>query len=79
MSDTLIPFVLGEHLALALVWLAKPLLQAPPVVALAAGAALAYAATVVVALAFSAGREALREALRLIPARGFSATPSEAK
>jgi PST family polysaccharide transporter len=74
-----LPFVLGAHLAFGLIWLAKPMLQAPPVVALAAGAALSYAATILAALAFGAGREALREALRLIPARGFLAAPSEAK
>lgn len=73
------PFVLGAHLALAAVWLAKPMLAAPPVVALAAGAALSYAVTIVIALAFGTGREALREALRLIPARGFAPAPSEAK
>ncbi|MBN9550898.1 MAG: lipopolysaccharide biosynthesis protein, partial [Alphaproteobacteria bacterium] len=73
------PFVLGAHLAFGVVWLVKPVLHAPPVVALAGGAVLSYAATILVALAFGAGREALREALRLIPARGFLAAPSEAK
>lgn len=73
------PFVLGAHLALALVWLAKPMLPADHILALACAAVLSYAATIVVALAFGAGREALREGLKLIPAWGFSAAPSEAK
>lgn len=73
------PFVLGAHLALALVWVAKPMLPAQPIIALVGGAVLSYVVTIIVALAFGAGREALREALRLIPARGFSPAPSEAK
>ena len=73
------PFVLGAHLALAAVWFAKPFLPQLQVVALASGAVLAYAITVAVALLFSAGREALREALKLMPTRGFAAAPSEAK
>ncbi|TIU25144.1 MAG: lipopolysaccharide biosynthesis protein, partial [Mesorhizobium sp.] len=36
------PFVLGAHLALALVWLAKPMLPMQPVIALASGAVLSY-------------------------------------
>jgi PST family polysaccharide transporter len=73
------PFVLGAHLALAAVWFAKPLLPAQPVIALAAGAVLAYVITIAVSLVFGAGREALREAMKLIPARGFAPAPSEAK
>jgi PST family polysaccharide transporter len=73
------PFVLGAHLALALVWLAKPMLPAQPVVALAGAAALSYAVTIIVALGFGAGRETLKEALRLMPARRLSPAPSEAK
>ncbi|TGW04358.1 lipopolysaccharide biosynthesis protein, partial [Mesorhizobium sp. M2D.F.Ca.ET.145.01.1.1] len=63
------PFVLGAHLALGAVWLVKPMLPQQHVVALASGAILAYAITIVVALAFAAGREALREALKMLPAR----------
>ncbi len=73
------PFVLGAHLALAAVWFAKPFLPQQQVVALASGAVLAYVITVAVALLFSAGREALGEALKLMPKRGFAAAPSEAK
>jgi len=73
------PFVLGAHLALALVWLAKPMLPAQPVVALAGAATLSYAVTIIVALGFSAGREAFKEVLKLMPARRLSPAPSEAK
>ncbi|WFP76502.1 lipopolysaccharide biosynthesis protein [Mesorhizobium sp. WSM4906] len=73
------PFVIGGHVALALVWLVKPMLPIQPIVALVCGTALSYAVTILIALAFGAGREALREALKLVPARGFSPAPSEAK
>ncbi|WFP63235.1 lipopolysaccharide biosynthesis protein [Mesorhizobium sp. WSM4904] len=73
------PFVIGGHVALALVWLAKPMLPTQPVVALVCGTALSYAVTILISLAFGAGREALREALKLVPARGFSPAPSQAK
>jgi len=73
------PFVLGAHLALAAVWLIKPMLPQQPVVALTGGAVLAYLITMVVALAFASGREALREALKMLPARQPAATPREAQ
>ena len=40
---------------------------------------IGYVITIAVSLVFSAGREALREAMKLIPARGFAPAPSEAK
>jgi PST family polysaccharide transporter len=46
---------------------------------LASGAILAYAITIIVALAFASGREALREALKMLPARPPAATPREAQ
>jgi PST family polysaccharide transporter len=73
------PFVLGAHLALAAVWLIKPMLPQQHIPALASGVVLSYAITIIVALAFPAGREALREALKLMPMRGFATAPSEAK
>ncbi|MDW6025921.1 lipopolysaccharide biosynthesis protein [Mesorhizobium sp. BAC0120] len=60
------PFVLGSHLALALVLLAKDsLLAHQPVAALLAAAIASYMVVVAVALLFPAGRETLREGLQL--------------
>ncbi|MBZ9920582.1 lipopolysaccharide biosynthesis protein, partial [Mesorhizobium sp. BR1-1-7] len=73
------PFVLGAHVALAVVWLVKPLLPQQHVIALASGAILAYLITIVIALVFAAGREALREALKMLPARPPAAAPREAQ
>jgi PST family polysaccharide transporter len=73
------PFVLGAHLALAAIWLVKPLLPHQQIVAMASAAALSYAVTVAIALVFTSGRGALREALKLLPARALVAAPSEAK
>jgi len=73
------PFVLGAHLALAAIWLIKPMLPQQHVIALASGAILAYLITIVIALAFASGREALREALKMLPARQPAATPREAQ
>lgn len=66
------PFVLGSHLALALVLLAKnSLLPHQPVAALLAAAIASYAVVVAVAVLFPAGRETLREGLKLLR-KGFS-------
>jgi len=73
------PFVLGAHLALAAVWFAKPFLPQQPILAMAGAVVMSYIATIVVALAFASGREALREALKLIPTRAPAAAPSGAK
>ncbi|WP_352660187.1 lipopolysaccharide biosynthesis protein [Mesorhizobium sp. M0621] len=73
------PFVLGAHLALAAIWFIKPLLPQQQVVALASGAVLAYLITIVIALAFASGREALREAFKMLPARLPAAAPREAQ
>lgn len=73
------PFVLGAHLALAAIWFAKPLLPQQHILAMAGAVVLSYMITIVVALAFSSGREALREAVNLLPARAPTAAPSEAK
>jgi PST family polysaccharide transporter len=73
------PFVLGAHLALAAIWFVKPLLPQQPIVAMAGAVVLSYLITIVTALAFASGREALLEALKLLPARAPAAAPSEAK
>jgi PST family polysaccharide transporter len=73
------PFVLGAHLALAAVWLAKPLLPQQHIAAMASAVVLSYLTTIVVALAFASGREALWEAVKLLPGRTPLAAPSEAK
>ncbi len=73
------PFVLGAHLALAAVWFAKPLLPQQHVVAMAGAVVLSYVITILVSLCFAAGREALREALKLVPMRAPAAVPSESK
>ncbi|MGC4025517.1 MAG: lipopolysaccharide biosynthesis protein [Mesorhizobium sp.] len=59
------PFVLGAHLALVIVWYARPMLAEQPLAALAGGAVLSYVVVVVVASAFAAGRETLGEAFGL--------------
>lgn len=73
------PFVLGAHLALAAVWFAKPFLPQQHIVAMAGAVVLSYVATILVSLCFAAGREALREALKLVPMRAPAAVPSGAK
>ncbi|RVA90366.1 lipopolysaccharide biosynthesis protein, partial [Mesorhizobium sp. M7A.F.Ca.CA.004.02.1.1] len=66
-------------LALAGIWFIKPALPQQHVVALASGAVLAYLITIVIALAFASGREALREALKMLPARLPAAAAREAQ
>ncbi|QFI69328.1 lipopolysaccharide biosynthesis protein [Sinorhizobium alkalisoli] len=63
------PFVLGAHVALAILWLVRPHLPDQTIVALAGAAILSYAVTVAVALVFPFGRRSLREALDLLPKR----------
>jgi len=59
------PLLLAGHLAVAAVFVARPLFSALPVAALLTGAALAYAVTVVLISAFPSGRATLREAWTL--------------
>lgn len=73
------PFVLGAHLALATVWFAKPFLPQQHIVAMAVAVVLSYAVTIVIALAFAAGREALQEAWKLVPVRAAAVAPNQAK
>ncbi|RWI29061.1 lipopolysaccharide biosynthesis protein [Mesorhizobium sp.] len=73
------PFVLGAHLALAAIWFAKPVLPQQHIVGMASAVALSYMITIMTALAFASGRETLRQALRLLPARAPKTAPSEAK
>lgn len=63
------PFVLGGHLALAVVWIAKSSLPHQEVLAIIAAAILAYLVAIVVALLFPSGRETLREGLTLLSTR----------
>ncbi|MBZ9676456.1 lipopolysaccharide biosynthesis protein [Mesorhizobium sp. ES1-1] len=63
------PFVLGAHLALAAVWFARSILPEPRLAALVAAVVLSYAVTFAVAMLFAAGREAMREVLKFLPAR----------
>jgi PST family polysaccharide transporter len=46
---------------------------------MASAVVLSYLTTIVVALAFASGREALWEAVKLLPGRTPLAAPSEAK
>ncbi|WP_299365158.1 lipopolysaccharide biosynthesis protein [uncultured Paracoccus sp.] len=70
---TAMPFMLGAHIAVAVLWLLRPHLPAAPVPALIAAAMLAYLIVAGVAALFPAGREALAEARalvqKLLPAR----------
>jgi polysaccharide transporter, PST family len=63
------PFVLGAHMALAALWLARPHLPDQAILAIASAAILSYAITVAIALLFPFGRRSLREALDLLPKR----------
>ncbi|PZX41197.1 PST family polysaccharide transporter [Roseinatronobacter thiooxidans] len=60
------PLMLAGHLAVAGVWLARPLLPDPPVLTLLAGAALSYALTALLISAFPSGRATLREGWELL-------------
>jgi len=64
------PFMLGAHIALAMLWLARPHLPDQAIFVMASAAVLSYSVTVAVALLFPFGRRTLREALDLLPRRG---------
>ncbi len=73
------PFVLGGHVALAAVWMAKPMLPDGDIAAALIATLLAYAVAGAVALLFPAGRAALGEALKMLPKGGFPQAQREAK
>jgi PST family polysaccharide transporter len=61
------PFIVGAHLAMALVWVAKSsLLLHQPIAALLAAVFMSYTIVLLFALLFPAGRETLREGLTLL-------------
>ena len=61
------PFVLGSHLALALLWLTRDQLHShQPLAALLAAAITSYAVVAAVAFLFPAGRETLQEGFKLL-------------
>jgi PST family polysaccharide transporter len=60
------PFVLGGHLALAVVWIAKSSLPHQEILAIVTAAILSYLVAIVVALLFPSGRETVREGLTLL-------------
>ncbi|MDK1387888.1 lipopolysaccharide biosynthesis protein [Sinorhizobium sp. 8-89] len=68
------PFVLGSHMALAVVWLMRPVLPDHAVLAILGAAFLSYTITVAIALLFPFGRTSLREAVNLLPARAAKPT-----
>lgn len=66
---TATPFVVGAYVALAVIWLVKPILSQHAVVAVGTAVIMSYAITVVITLAFAAGREALHEAWKMVPTK----------
>lgn len=60
------PFVAGAHLAIGLLWAARPHLPDAPLPALVLGAALSYLLVIAFAALFEPGRRTLGEGLRLL-------------
>lgn len=64
-----LPFVLGAHLAVGMLWAVKPHLPANPVVSLVLAGVLGYAVCSGMAALFPAGRATLGELLRILARR----------
>lgn len=60
------PFVLGAHAAVVTIWVVKPLLPMPALAGLIVAGLVSYAVTLLVAIAFPAGRATLLEAAGLV-------------
>lgn len=60
------PFVVGAHLAIALLWVARPYLPEAPVAALVLGTLLSYSLVIAFAVLFEPSRRTLGEFLRLL-------------
>lgn len=60
------PFVVGAHLAIGLIWVARPYLPEAPLPALVLGTLLSYSLVIAFSLLFEPGRQTLRECLRLL-------------
>lgn len=66
MARTALPFVLGAHLALVILWALKPHLPQAPLPALVLGTLLSYSLVIAVVALFEPGRRTLGECLRLL-------------
>ncbi|WP_245195621.1 lipopolysaccharide biosynthesis protein [Aureimonas populi] len=63
------PFVVGAHLAVGLLWLARPYLPDSPLVALLACGVLAYASVSAFALLFAPGRAVILDGAQMVRSR----------
>lgn len=66
MARAAFPFVLGAHLAIGLLWVARSYLPEAPLPALVLGTLLSYSLVIAVAALFEPGRRTLGECLRLL-------------
>lgn len=74
MARTAFPFVVGAHLAIGLLWVARPYLPEAPLPALILGTLLSYALVTAFVALFEPGRQALGECLRLLRRQSAVAT-----